>query len=69
LQKSLLVTITSDEGAYFIDPNLPEDADVGDYVAQIFPEIGDDVIQAAAAQYKGLGSGRAQATLAMGECE
>jgi len=57
------------EGAVFIDPKTPENVDVKNYVAQLFPNFGTEEIVAAVAQYQNLGSPLFQVTAIMGEGE
>jgi hypothetical protein len=69
LQNTLLATTAANEGVIFVDPTLPEDVDVGNYVAQLFPTLGEGEIQGAVEQYKGLGSRKTQVIAVMAECK
>jgi hypothetical protein len=55
------------EGALFIDSNTASTVQVPLYLSRLFPNFGAKEIEAAAAQYSGLGSPIFQVTAIMGE--
>ena len=61
----LLSFTNSNEGFIFMNQN--SSLGVANYVAQLFPLFGQKEIDAAAAQYAGLGTTFEQATAIMGE--
>jgi carboxylesterase type B len=64
----ILYSVTNTfEGAVFVDTSGPSTAQISDYVSQLFPNFGTTQIQAATAQYAGLGSSAFQAIAMMGE--
>ncbi|KAF8071639.1 Alpha/Beta hydrolase protein [Lyophyllum atratum] len=63
----ILTATNTFEGSAFIDPKTPENVDVGNYVAQLFPNFGAEEVAAAVAQYQSLGSPLFQLAAIMGE--
>ena len=57
------------EGTVFVNQNTSATVQVADYVSQLFPNFGRQEINAAAAQYAGLGTNIFQVEAIMGECE
>jgi len=53
----------------FVNQSTAPTVQVADYVSQLFPNFGPQEIDAAAAQYAGLGTNIFQAEAIMGECE
>ena len=69
VQDSLLSVTNSFEGNIFVDQNTSAAVQVADYVSQLFPNFGRQEIEAAAAQYAGLGTNIFQMVAIVGECE
>ena len=69
LQDSLLSFTNTFEGNIFVDQNTSATVQVADYVSQLFPNLGGPEINAAAAQYAGLGTNIFQVNAIMGECK
>jgi len=63
----LLSVTNTFEGNIFVDQNTLATVEVADYVSQLFPNFGRQEIDAAAAQYAGLGSNIFQVNAIMGE--
>ena len=68
-QGSLLSVTNTFEGTIFVDQNTSATVQVADYVSQLFPNFGNPEINAAAAQYAGLGTNIFQVDAIMGECK
>ncbi|RDB16283.1 hypothetical protein Hypma_003046 [Hypsizygus marmoreus] len=64
---ALLAVTNTFEGALFIDQTTPANVDVPNYLAQLFPNFGQNQITAAAVHYQNLGSPIFQITAIMGE--
>jgi hypothetical protein len=69
LQGILLSVTNSFEGTIFVNQSTSATVQVADYVSQLFPNFGPREINAAAAQYAGLGTNIFQVNAIMGECE
>ena len=52
-----------------MNQNTSATVQVADYVSQLFPNFGPHQVDAAAAQYAGLGTNIFQVNAIMGECE
>ena len=52
-----------------MDQSTSATVQVADYVSQLFPSFGPQEINAAVAQYAGLGSNNVQVDAIIGECE
>ena len=52
-----------------MNPNTSDTVQVADYVSQLYPNFGREEINAAVAQYAGLGTNFFQVIAIMGECE
>jgi hypothetical protein len=65
-----LLSITNTfEGDMFVDQKTSATVQVADYVSQLFPNFNLQEINAAAAQYAGLGTNIFQVNAIMSECE
>lgn len=63
-----MAVTNSFEGAIFVNQSTASFVQSNNYVAQLFPELGNQQIQAAAAQYASVGTPINQAIGIMGEC-
>ncbi|PPQ79378.1 hypothetical protein CVT25_002648 [Psilocybe cyanescens] len=64
---ALYSVVNTFEGTIFVDPTTENTVQVQQYVSQLFPTLGSKDVQAATAQYAGLGSNISQAISIMGE--
>ena len=69
MQGSLLSFTNTFEGNLFVNQSTSATVQVADYVSQLFPNFGRQEINAAVAQYAGLGTNIFQVNAIMGECE
>ena len=65
----MLSVTNSFEGNIFVNQKTSATVQVADYVSQLFPNFGHREIDAAAAQYAGLGTNIFQMEAIVGECE
>ncbi|KJA20548.1 hypothetical protein HYPSUDRAFT_68416 [Hypholoma sublateritium FD-334 SS-4] len=65
--KHLYSVTNTFEGAIWVDPSTANTVQTPEFIAQIFPNLGANEIQAAASQYVGLGSNLFQAIAVIGE--
>ncbi|KDR78758.1 hypothetical protein GALMADRAFT_137768 [Galerina marginata CBS 339.88] len=63
---ALLSVVNTFEGTVFVNQSAT-DVQISDYLPQLFPNLGAEEIQAATAQYAGLGSNVSQAIAILGE--
>ena len=69
LQDIVLAVTNTFEGTIFVNQNTTATVQVTDYVTQLFPKFGPQVVDAVAAQYAGMGKNIFQVNAIMGECE
>jgi hypothetical protein len=65
----LLSVTNAFEGTNFVNQNTSATVQVADYVSQLFPNFGPSEINAAVAQYAGLGTNIFQMEAIIGECK
>jgi cholinesterase len=69
MQEFIYSVTNTFEGAIFVDQTTADTVQVGQYISELFPNLGPKEIEDAQAQYAGLGSNISQAVAIIGEGE